>query len=264
MEATLVSMVQDLTGPFMENPGAAGVFMDFDGTLSEIVDHPAAARPVEGAGALLVDLTKRLGLVAIVSGRSAHQLLEWLGPEIEIWGLHGAERAVGGRVEVAEQARPYFSTMSRVAAEARAALDEHGVEVENKGVMIGLHYRRASDPEIAAQHVGEVATKLALDNDLRVGHGRMVVELKPPLGFTKAEVVRRRAREAGLNAAAFIGDDIVDLPAFAALEELAASGVSIVRVAVNSNEAPPELLDRADVIMGGPNGVLEWLSLLLG
>lgn len=257
-------MDHDLLTPFVERPHEAGVLMDFDGTLSEIVDDPAAARPIEGAVEVLGLLAERLRLVAIVSGRSAHQLLDWLGPDVEIWGLHGAERTADGRVEVAERARPYLATMNRIADEARVALDGHGIEVEDKGVMLGLHYRKASDPDAAGRRVHEVAAKLASDNDLKIGTGRMVVELKPPVEFSKADVVRRRAREAGLRAAAFLGDDLVDLPAYDALDELRPQGVATVRVGVDSDEAPESLLERADVIVDGPAGAVEWLSLLLG
>ncbi|MDQ4095549.1 MAG: trehalose-phosphatase [Actinomycetota bacterium] len=248
---------------FKDRPTTAGVFMDFDGTLSEIVADAAAARPAEGVVDLLRDLANRLAVVAIVSGRSAHQLLDWLGPEVEIWGSHGAERTIDGRVEVDERGRPYLDVMRRVADEARRALDEDGVAVEDKGVMLGLHYRQAADTASAAMLVERVARDLASRHGLTVGKGRMVVELKPPVDFTKADVVRRRARELELKAAAFIGDDLVDLPAFDALDELAREAVATVRVGVDSPEAPDEVVARADVVVDGPNGVVEWLSLLL-
>lgn len=247
---------------FIDEPSRAGVFMDFDGTLSEIVDDPGAARPVDGVPDVLADLATRLKVVAVVSGRSARQLLEWLGPDVEIWGSHGAERTVDGTVQIAERARPYLDVMSRVADQARAALHDDGVTVEDKGVMLGLHYRRATDRAHVGRRVEEVARDLADRHHLVVGRGRMVVELKPPVEFTKADVVRARARELDLAAAAFIGDDLVDLPAFDALDELANEGVVTVRVGVASSEAPEEVVDRADVVVEGPRGVVEWLSLL--
>ena len=58
----------------------------------------------------------------------------------------------------------------------------------------------------------------------------------------------------------FVGDDVVDLPAFDALDELARKGLTTLRVAVRSSEAPEELLERADVIVDGPVGVLGLLE----
>ena len=76
------------------NPEHAGIFTDFDGTLSHIVEVPSDARPVDGARETLSELSDRIGVVAIVSGRAAGELLEWLGPRVEIWGVHGAEHTV--------------------------------------------------------------------------------------------------------------------------------------------------------------------------
>jgi trehalose 6-phosphate phosphatase len=56
------------------------------------------------------------------------------------------------------------------------------------------------------------------------------------------------------------GDDRGDLAAFAAVEALAAGGVDGLRVAVASPEAPPELLDRADLAVDGPEGMAALLA----
>jgi trehalose 6-phosphate phosphatase len=62
-------------------------------------------------------------------------------------------------------------------------------------------------------------------------------------------------------AACFLGDDLGDLPAFDALDRLAArSGADVLRVAVRSEEAPPELLARADLVVDGPPGALALLE----
>lgn len=256
-------MPEQALEPLRSAPSDAGLFIDFDGTLSEIVDSPEMARPAPGVIELLHALSRRLKLVAIVSGRSTHQLVEWLGPDIEIWGLHGAERSDAGQVVLSHRAVAYEELMPAVAAEARAALALDGIQVEDKGAMVGLHYRQAPDRASAEKLVAEVAQDLADRHGLIVGTGRLVVELRPPLGFSKAAVILERTRESGLAAVAFVGDDIVDLPAFDALDELAAEGVATVKVAVNSSEAPAELLRRADIVVEGPSGVVTLLRGLL-
>jgi trehalose 6-phosphate phosphatase len=60
-----------------------------------------------------------------------------------------------------------------------------------------------------------------------------------------------------------VGDDRVDLPGFDALDELAAEGLATLRVAVRSHEAPPELLERADLIIEGPSEVVAWMRTLV-
>lgn len=244
-------------------PEDAGVFLDFDGTLSEIVERPDAARPAQGVPELLEQLSRRFRLVAIVSGRSVVQLVEWLGPEVEIWGLHGAERSEGGRVVLAPEAESFLPVLRAASEQARARLPEEEIEIEEKGVMLGIHYRRAGDRESARRRVEAVSQEIASEQGLELGRGRMVVELKPPLDFSKAAVIRARAHDLGLKSAAFVGDDLVDLPAFDALDELEAEGIDVLRVAVDSDEAPGGLLARADVVVDGPAGVVSFLRSLL-
>jgi trehalose 6-phosphate phosphatase len=251
--------------PFREHPETAGLFIDFDGTLSDIVHIPSEARPVQGAREILDRLAARFRLVSIVSGRSAHQLLEWFGPHIEIWGVHGAERTHQGRVELSERAQPYADLMTRVkrdAEERLAALGLKGVLLEDKGVMIGLHFRAATEKERARAALDELAEELARGYGLRRAGGRLAFELRPPVEFSKGQIVLHRARETSLKAVAFIGDDRVDLPGFDALDRLEREGAATLRVAVDSAEAPPELIDRADMVVDGPAGVLEFLERL--
>lgn len=256
-------MSDELLEPFLERPGRAGIFLDFDGTLSEIVRVPSEARPVEGAAPLLADLARRYAVVAIVSGRGARELVEWLGPEVEIWGIHGAQRATNGRVELSPRARPFESSMRRIHAEATARVRELGLDgaiVEDKVVMVTLHYRAATDPVRAREELASMARELAARENLTCVPGRASFELRPPVEFSKAAVVAERSN--GLEAVAFAGDDTVDLPAFDALDDLAERGVATLRIAVRSDEAPRELLERADVVVDGPRGAMELLRRL--
>jgi trehalose 6-phosphate phosphatase len=258
-------MEADRVLPFLDHPETAGIFLDFDGTLSEIVYVPSAARPVEGTRELLARLGTRFRLVSIVSGRSAHQLLEWLGSGVEIWGVHGAERTRAGRVELSDRAAPYADLMQRVKSDARRRLEElslEGVVLEDKGVMIGLHFRAATDRDRARLALDEIAEELARGYGLRRAGGRLAFELRPPIELSKAQVVLHRAREAALESVAFIGDDRVDIPGFEALDRLEREGMRTMRVAVDSAEAPSELINRADIIVAGPRGVLEFLDRL--
>jgi trehalose 6-phosphate phosphatase len=259
-------VTEELLKPFLERPENAGVFLDFDGTLSEIVHVPSEARPVSGARRLLERLAARFALVSVVSGRSAHQLLEWLGDGIEIWGVHGTERAVDGRVEIIDAAAPFVELMTTVRSEASrriGELDLPGVFVEDKGVMLALHFRAASDVETARRALDELAESLAAEHGLKRAGGRLAFELRPPLDVTKANIVLTRTREEKLSAAMFVGDDRVDIPAFEALDELAGEGVTTVRVAVDSSEAPAELLERADIVVNGPAGTMDLLRRLI-
>ena len=92
----------------------------------------------------------------------------------------------------------------------------------------------------------------------------MSVELHPPIEADKGTALAALARTVpGLGAACFLGDDRGDLTAFDALDRLAVEGVVGVRIAVNSQEAPEELLARADLVVDGPLGALGALRALL-
>lgn len=249
------------------SPATSGLFLDFDGTLSDIVEAPSNARPVEGAPELLRGLARSYGLVAAVSGRTAAELRQWLAPEVEIWGLYGAERVRDGRIELSDRAKPFAALMARVRSDAQQRVDSiavPGVIVEDKGAIVTLHWRAAVDPRAAEQAVRRLVSELSSRYEVTPAEGKASCELRPPVEFSKGHVVLDRARALRLRAALFAGDDHGDLPAFDALDELAAEGMTTVRVGVRSDEAPPELLERADVLVEGPAGVVKLLSGLTG
>jgi trehalose 6-phosphate phosphatase len=88
----------------------------------------------------------------------------------------------------------------------------------------------------------------------------MAVELRPPVAIDKGTAVHELVQ--GFRIGAFAGDDIGDLPAFAALARAVDDGALArgVRVGVQSPEAPPELVGSVDVLVDGPAG----LAALLG
>jgi trehalose 6-phosphate phosphatase len=242
--------------PFLARPGDAGVVLDFDGTLSPIVPDPASARPVEGAVELLAALAARFGLVAVVSGRPTAFLRELLPPEVVLCGLYGLEVVRDGhRTDHPDAAawRPVVEEAAR-----RAAVEgPDRMAVEPKGLSLTLHYRR--HPELAAA-VAAWAEREAARSGLEARPAKMSVELHPPIAADKGTAVESLA--GGLGAVCYVGDDRGDLPAFDALDRLAARGVHVLRVAVASPEAPPELSGRADVSLNGPDAVLDFLRRL--
>ncbi len=96
------------------------------------------------------------------------------------------------------------------------------------------------------------------ERGLRVYPGRLSVELRPPLDVDKGTVVR--ALTTGMRAVAVFGDDLGDLPAFAAAAEFEARGVAVVRVAVVDAESAQEVAAQADVVVQGPDGAMTLLE----
>lgn len=243
--------------PLAADPSSAAFLVDYDGSLAPIVDDPEAAVVLPAARDALARLAPRLGRVAVVSGRPVDYLRAHLPIDgIEYVGQYGLERFVAGQVVVDPRVEPYVEAVARLLDAARGELPD--ARVERKGsIAIGLHWR--GRPELEAT-VTAWAQRAAADHGLECAAGRMAVELRPPVGMDKGVAVEELT--AGFTAAVFAGDDLGDLPAFAALERLAASGrlQHAVRVGVRSPEEPPEVVARADVHVDGPAGLAALLD----
>ncbi len=252
------------------DPSRTGIFCDFDGTLSAIVDDPSQSRPVEGAVDVLAALARAYARVGVVSGRPADFLLRHLGPgpdaadltdaehgSLLLAGLYGLEVVRDGEVVSTEEVRRWGPVLDEAIARLKDEAPD-GVSVEEKGFTVVLHFR--SHPELADE-ARALAEREAERSELVVGEGRQSLELRPPLETSKGTVVAEAA--SGLAAVCFLGDDHGDLTAFDALDDLAEGGTTTVRVGVRSEEAPEELLERADVVVDGPEEVVELLRSLV-
>ncbi len=251
-------MAPGLLEPLRRTPRSSGLFCDFDGTLSAIVDDPATARPIEGVVEVLHELATRLAVVAVVSGRPVSFLAGVLDdPLLRLSGLYGLELSHRGRRADHPSAGAWREVIDDVSAGSRSG-GPAGMTVENKGLSITLHYR--THPELAPQ-VEAWAEKQAKRSGLLVHPAKMSVELHPPVEAGKDTAIE--ALVGGLDVVCFVGDDQGDLAAFDELDRLVDAGLQAIRVAVDSDEAPGELLERADLVVDGPPAVVELLQSLL-
>ena len=134
--------------------------------------------------------------------------------------------------------------------------------VERKGeTAVTIHWRAVGD--VGASVVSDIEA-LGAEHGLGVYPTRKARELRPPIAVDKGSAVRALLANAPVTSAAYAGDDRGDLPAFDALDALEAEGrlTRTVRIAVRSTEVPGELIERADLIVDGPEGLLEWLKAL--
>jgi trehalose 6-phosphate phosphatase len=238
---------------FVAAPRAAGVFCDFDGTLSPIVDDPAAARPGAGAVEVLTDLARRLNRVGVISGRPVAFLEPLFPPGVLLAGLYGLETSIDGVRRDHPQSGTWREVVDDVAASS-VARGPAGMRVESKGLSLTLHYRMAPHLE---HDVRAWAEQQGARSGLIVRPARMSYELHPPIEADKGTTLLELA--AGLAAVCFIGDDVGDLPAFDALDDLALAGAITVGVAVRSLEEDRELIERADLCVDDPEGAIALL-----
>ncbi|MFJ8543113.1 trehalose-phosphatase [Streptomyces sp. NPDC093586] len=253
----------------LAHPGRAVIALDFDGTLAPIVPDPDRARAHPDAVPALAALAPKVASVAVITGRPAEVAVHHGGfadvpglDHLVVLGHYGAERwdAATGTVT----APPPHPGVAAVRAELPGLLDAVGVGrdawVEEKGRAVAVHTRRASDPQAAFDALRAPLADLAARHGLVVEPGRLVLELRPP-GMDKGVALREYARETGAASVLFAGDDLGDLPAFAAVGTLRTEGTPGLLVCSGSDEVT-ELRERADLEVDGPAGVVTLLSAL--
>ncbi|CAL2066572.1 Trehalose 6-phosphate phosphatase [Streptomyces murinus] len=260
---------RDGLAALLANPTAAVIGLDFDGTLAPIVDDPEQARAHPAAVAALTALAPKVAHVAVITGRPAGVAVRYGGfagvpglDHLTVLGHYGAERwdAATGTV-TAPAPHP---GVAAVRAELPGLLDRvgawQGTWIEEKGRAVAVHTRRAQDPQAAYEALRAPLTDLATRHGLIVEPGRMVLELRPP-GMDKGVALGKYLRETGAGSVLYAGDDLGDLPAYAAVDKLRSEGTPGVLVCSGSTEVT-ELAERADLVVDGPEGVVGLLSAL--
>jgi len=187
------------------------VFLDVDGTLLDHVEHFGAVRVGAAIRQLLADLAEAAGgAVALVSGRSAEDIDRLFAPLVlPIAGQHGLERrSAGGALHRHE---PPLEHLGHAAGElVRLTAAHDGLALENKGLTLALHYRRAPElRSLVEREMKRVAARLGDDFELQ--GGKFVVELKPS-GKDKGSAIAEFLAEppfAG-RTPIFLGDDLTD------------------------------------------------------
>lgn len=211
------------TPPRLETRDA--LFLDFDGTLTEIAARPDLVHVAPGLPALVEALQRRLGgAVAVISGRPLREIDAHLMPlQLPGAGQHGAELRVHG------DSTPQRRVWPGVAGVARALRERYGSDpallIEDKGAAVALHYRAA--PE-RAQECQQALRAVAAEHGLDVLVGKMVVEARPR-GLHKGlavETLLSRPLFAGRRPV-FVGDDTTDEDGFALVQARGGYGVKV-------------------------------------
>lgn len=236
-----------------------GLVTDFDGVLAPIVDDPAASALLEGAAEVLTSLAARLEVVALLSGRPVGFLAERAGlPGVLLLGSYGVEHWEDGEAHVLPEVEAWRPAVATASERLHAEFDgADGVHVEDKGLAVAVHWRRAPDQAAAGARTSAVVDELAATLGLHREPGKLVQELRAPLAEDKGTALRRVVAEHDLQHVAYAGDDRGDLPAFAAVADL--GGHALV---VHSPEVAPEVAAVPGAVFEGPAAFLDWLRTL--
>ena len=243
-------------------PRQALIGTDFDGTLSSIVPDPQDARAHPEAVPVLAALAKAVGTLAVITGRPAAEAVVLGGlnavPGLVVLGHYGGERWQDGELTVPPPSPAIQAARKALPGVLAEAAAPAGTRVEDKEYALAVHTRRTPDPEAALSLLRGPLGDLAARLGLTIEPGRLVVELRPP-GVDKGSALTGLVRERAARSVLFCGDDLGDLPAFAAVRELRTRGVPGCAVASASTESP-QVAAAADLTVPGPGGIVALLT----
>jgi alpha,alpha-trehalase len=231
------------------------VFLDYDGTLTPIVDRPEDALLPPEARRAVEHLAARCP-VAVVSGRDLDDVRALVGVDgISYLGSHGFDILTpdGSRHQ---KAREHLPALEAAEADIRPALEAiPGSRLERKRFAIALHYRQVSG-DATAEVEAAVDRAAAGHPELRKTGGKKVFELRPAVDWDKGKAARWLLGVLGLDGgdvlALYIGDDETDEDAFRAIRD---RGLGIV-VRGESDQRPT----AARYQLGHPGEVARFLD----
>jgi len=200
------------------------LFLDYDGTLTPIVERPEQAVLSPQMRAILKTMAERC-IVAIVSGRG----LKDVQGRVDLKGLyyagsHGFEIDGPGQERIRnEKGSEALPALNAAENELRKHLtDIQGALVERKKYSVAVHYRRVASDQVEMVE-NKVDDVLQRHSGLRKGHGKKVFELQPDVEWDKGCAVFWLMERLGLQNEAvrpiYIGDDVTDEDAFRVLQE---------------------------------------------
>jgi len=236
---------------------ALSVFLDYDGTLSPIVeDYRQATVPDETVEA--VRRLSRICPVAVISGRDLADVRERVGIDDVIYaGSHGFDIAGPDMEERPDEAERFLDPIARAADDLREAVsDIPGAEVEQKTFSVAIHFRQVAQDDVDRLE-SRVAEIVKGRESLRRSRGKKVIEVQPVADWDKGRAVEWLMQNTRLGRGGrlplYIGDDLTDEDAFSTLSD---DGIGIVvRGGVRITLADYALEDPEDV-----RRFIEWLS----
>lgn len=209
------------------------VFLDYDGVLTPIVEHPDLAVLSDETRRVLTDLASVV-TVAVVSGRDVTDVRGKVEvPGIFYAGSHGFDIVSPSGEPVVDERLDRFATYLAPLDAATEQLnhrlqDVPGAQVERKRFAIAVHFRRVADSDYPLIEEAVRATAPGVPS-LRVATGKKIFEFRPDFDWDKGRAIRWLIGELGLNrstaAPIYLGDDTTDEDAFRAIRK---RGIGIV------------------------------------
>ncbi|MEW6184859.1 MAG: trehalose-phosphatase, partial [Thermodesulfobacteriota bacterium] len=202
------------------------LFLDYDGTLTPIMDSPDLAVLSPETRALLLRL-KDLTKLVIISGRSLAELRAMVDiPDLLYVGNHGAEICDGEAVSITHNPTSDQKLLPEFIMALRQSLTPiPGMLVEEKGITASIHFR-----QVPLNHLGTFfdlfwKTAETYKDHFRITKGKKVLEIRPLTAWNKGDAVEMILRTSDPGSfSIYVGDDTTDEDAYKVLRE---KGLSI-------------------------------------
>ena len=206
------------------------IFLDYDGTLTPIVERPEEATLPDETRGVITRLAQHYS-VAIISGRDLRDVRNMVGIDnVAYAGSHGFDIVgPGGRHRNQEMGKSFLPVLKRAEKEMRQTIrDIPGARLEHKRFAITVHYRQVKRTDISTvkKRFDDTASHYP---ELRKSGGKKVLELRPNIDWDKGKALLYLLQTLYANGTRivplYIGDDVTDEDAFRAVSD---RGVSIV------------------------------------
>ena len=242
-----------------------GLITDVDGTISETAPTPQQAEVSPQCRHYLSILSQHLALVAAVSGRPADEIKNMLKIDRAIYiGNHGLERWAEEQSAFSKETEGYPELIKVVIKELAPLLHLEGIRLEDKGITVTIHYRLSPNPEAAKRDILATLESSIQAKRLRIMHGKMSINLLPPVQVNKGTAVLDLIREYSLQGGIYLGDDLTDIDAFKAIHSTSShSSFHGIAIGIASQETMKMLVAEADFTLNGVTDVarfLRWMS----
>lgn len=261
-DAPLISDLPDAVASFDELWDRLGgrrpaVFLDYDGTLTGLVDDPADATLDDRARRVLREVADEVPTV-VVSGRDLEDVRGMVQlDDLAYAGSHGFDMRLGDGTRE-QYGTEFLGDLDRVESRLRGALaGVDGLRLERKGFAVAVHTRLVDDADVHERVEDVVGDEAAEHPRLRVTGGKDIYEFRPDLDWDKGRALDRLMDVLELDrdhhAPLYVGDDLTDEDGF---EALGTDGIGVV--VTGTEDRPTAAAFRLD----DPEAVCRFLELV--
>jgi len=203
------------------------LFLDYDGTLSPIVSRPEDALLPKSSKILLESIAKKNDVtVSVVTGRSLKEIKRLIGIKgIYYAGCHGFEVSQKRRDHTLPEVKKVLPLIKKIKSTFKKELkDIKGAQIEDKGPILALHYRRVKKSQIhdLKEIFDACLSPYLKSKKITTAKGKMVLEVRPSMDWNKGRyclyLIENLKKKYNQILPIYIGDDETDETAFKVLK----------------------------------------------